>query len=178
MESTKKDQLLRYYENTRQHLTEYHNYKEKSVWAGVVLFAAFCSGVFHYKPPSDGPTAVYQCGLATVTLLATLFALFYVWNQLNLKDKAAAYLVGAFRLISEVAQNDEAALDLEDYLKISPNLNNVTDFSLSLPGRLQSEAEEFKNQGGHAKKKTRYVVCALIVLFGLSAVGSRLLPML
>ncbi len=159
-----KNQILNYYENTIIYYGNYHNHKEISAWAGLVLQILITTFIIQ----SD--SCLYDSiAYMVFSLIITISLNMYVKSQHDLKDLAASYVAASNELLSEIALTDKT--DLRSYLAIDDSNNIIYQAPNALPKILIDKAEKYNLRYSKSSRMTRILVllllnfCIFIVVF-------------
>lgn len=79
-----KEKVAQYYEDTRKYYSSYHNHKETSAWAGLILYVLFCGAVTKLDAPSSS-VHWFNVGFSIFVIAIAILIFFYVKNQFSLK---------------------------------------------------------------------------------------------
>lgn len=101
-----KQEAVAYLQEIRQHYTDYHEHKEKSAWAAVVLYVLFAGTLLPIQ--LRGPDTVwYDTGYTAFIVVVAALVFFYARNQLDLKNEGRVYVAASMQLLLELMAMDE-----------------------------------------------------------------------
>lgn len=85
-----KDYIIKYYDSAQSYYGTYHNHKEVSAWAGLVLHVLFLGFVNRIEATKHFYTEV-TLSIIGVSLLVSVLTYRYISNQFKMKDQAGAH---------------------------------------------------------------------------------------
>lgn len=164
-----KEEVLKFYQNLQTHYANYHNHKELSAWAGLVLYVLFCGLIIKASVPSNHEfiTAVLLL-FAVVCVTATVFL--YIKNQLEMKDIGGATSAAALYLQTEILQSESK--EFSQYLIVEESGDMKAQSSHVLPLVLLKKRDAINCKGRAFQDLTKMAIYSLI---GISAFAVILL---
>ena len=168
-----KEYLLKYYADTCQYYGTYHNHKEISAWAGLALHVLFCGLII---TRTDIPANLWlstTLALTVAVILVAFFAFRYIWNQLEMKDRAGALAGAAGFLLVEILRTEESKLNPDDYLLVVESADTKAQSSHVLPDRLLKKADVLNTRGRGFQDRTRWMIYILLALSTISVIGLK-----
>src|SRR5712691_8413127 len=99
MARTKAD-VLKYLADTRAHYAAYHNHKEVSAWAGVVIYVVFAAQIAFARDELFNTQAIVYVAW-TLRVVLFLAILGYLRVQFRLRYEAANYVAALLYLSAE-----------------------------------------------------------------------------
>jgi len=172
-----KEYIVTYYENTSIYYAQYHNHKEISAWAGLVLHLLFCQLNFQISFNKD----ILLIGTFTssiFTLIVAFLVFLYIKNQLLMKDIAGAHTAASKILLSEVIQTSEEIIDVNKYMKIEDSADTQSQASHVLPMILLKKSEIINSRGRGFQDKTKWMIYSLLIFSTFSTIGYKILILL
>ncbi len=70
-----KRKVEEYYENTRKYYASYHNHKETSAWAGLILYVVFCGTITKVEAPIKN-ICLFNIFLSFLVIIVALLIFF------------------------------------------------------------------------------------------------------
>lgn len=139
-----KEEAIEYLQDIRQHYSAYHDHKEKSAWAAVVLYVLFAGTLLPIQ--LRGPdTILYDIGYVLFILVVTVVVFLYARNQFDLKNEGRVYVAASMQLLLEVMSMDENEFDSGDFFEIPQQIGGSNyDSEEILPPTLLERANEFR----------------------------------
>ena len=167
-----KEDLLKYYEQCRSHYTAYHNHKEISAWAGLVLFV-FISGFVNlidipYKFKIQSAIA-----LSLFVIAISILVFKYIENQLDMKDMASSYVAAAISIITDVSAGRIEETEYESYFKVERSIDCKAQSKLVLPIKFLKKAEKFDTKARGFQDRTRTMMFGLLFLVAILVIASK-----
>jgi len=163
-----KAEILKYLADTRSHYAAYHNHKEVSAWAGVVLYVVFAVQVaFARDEMFKSKPIVYAACLLSVVFFLIILA--YLKTQFRLRRDAANYVAALLYLGVEYLGKDDATLKKEekdeDMRWILEAKHDVGHHSEQvLPKLVLTKALEMDDVGHGDRKKLEAAAYGIVVL--------------
>lgn len=153
--------LLDYFKSIADRQGKYHDHKEVSAWAGLVLHLVFCGALLRIDAPAKNPTLTFT--IATIAVaVAALFAFFYIREQLRLKDLGGAMLGAATYYMSKMVTSADGKLD-EVLTPLEQSTDQDTQASHMFPASLLKKRDWMNTQGLGAQRATRRYIYGLLV---------------
>jgi hypothetical protein len=139
---------------------KYHDHKEVSAWAGIVLYFVFCAVVLHLEV--SAPPHVIEFGTITVAVFVTaILATLYIRKQLELKDVAGSYVAAATYYMTKIVTSEAGRLD-EPLTAIAQSTDTEIQSSHVLSDSFLTKAKWLNTQGRCAQIKTRWFTYSLL----------------
>lgn len=112
-----KQETVEYLQDLRQHYNAYHEHKERSAWAAVVLYVLFAGTLLPIQ--LRGPDTVwYDAGYASFIVLVATVVFLYTRNQFDLKNEGRVYVAASMQLLLELVAMDDDEFDSEEFLQM------------------------------------------------------------
>lgn len=168
----KKD-LLDYFKTLMDYYGKYHQHKELSAWAGIVLHILFCTVAIRFTLPATSKLVAFIALLIAVLFVAVL-AFLYIKNQLEMKDAGGALAGAAAFFLTEILCSDEPSLKCEKYVtppQDSPNTKAQAHHVL--PKAMLEKAEILNTRGRGFQDGTRWLIYGLLVVSTVGVVGLK-----
>lgn len=158
----KKD-VIEFYKDAKNFNGSYHNHKEVSAWAGLVLYMLFCGLVL--SADISGVYAFQATIGATVFLLAIMFCVYlHIRNQLAMKDIGGATAGAASLLLTEIIQKEDAEFPVGHYMNVAKSNDKNAQSSHFLPAELIKKRELINSKGRGFQDRTRLAIYLLLIL--------------
>jgi len=158
-----KDKIIQYYENTRQYYGTYHNHKEVSAWAGLVLYVLFAVLVNSVSLPDKYKIlTVHILTLFVITVSILVYR--YISTQIKMKDLAGAYAATAFIFLSELISEEKSEDELKQYLKIEESADKSAQSSYVLPNVFLKKSAIMNKRGRGFQDTTRSMIYGILIL--------------
>lgn len=158
-----RDEILAYLRDTQSHWAAYHNHKETSAWAGVVLYIPLLALFLNIA----GNTTVNTISLrivATVIFLLTWLAVFgYLRQQFALRKRSADYVAACFSLRAKIISKPNDKIDPESY-SLPKQGNKQMQSSHFLAEAMLKEADEMARRGQGARQALEMTAYGITVL--------------
>jgi|SRR2546426_1264784 len=166
-----KADVLKYLSDMRAHFAAYHNHKEVSAWAGVLLYVIFATQIA-FAPTELFKTnaAVFSAYLLVVTLW--LVVLLYLGAQLTSRVEAANYVAALLLLSTEYLTKDQHDIKIEGWSP-RPKPDACYQSEVVLPAIVYAKADEMKKVGQRTLWLLALAPIALVTL-SFFAAASRL----
>lgn len=172
-----KSEVIDFYKSTNQYFATYHNHKETSAWAGLVLYMAFAGLMNLFKVPNNNETGIIL--LSVLILVITVFIFLYVSNQLKMKNKAGAYSAAIFIIVNELLiAGDLSESEMKDYLRVEKSDDTKGHGKHTLPKRLLDEAEILAKKGKGFRYQTRLMTFGILLAICILTLTIKLYPIL
>ena len=152
--------LLDYLKALMDRQGKYHDHKEISAWAGIVLYFVFCAAVL--RAEVSAPPRVLEFAVIAVTVFAAaIFATLYIRKQLELKDVAGSQAGAATYYMTKLVTSNTGQLD-EPLTAIEQSTDTEMQSPHVLPGSFVKKAKWLNTQGRCAQAKTRLFTYLLL----------------
>lgn len=160
-----KQEAVAYLQEIRQHYTDYHEHKEKSAWAAVVLYVLFAGTLLPIQ--LRGPDTVwYDTGYTAFIVVVAALVFFYARNQLDLKNEGRVYVAASMQLLLELMAMDEEEFDSEDFFQIPADTGNSNyDSDQILPAVLLERADEFRDSRAMFRPSDLSRILSYLIIF-------------
>lgn len=167
-----KNQVIQFYESTRQYYLTYHNHKELSAWAGLGLEGLICTIIT--AATLKGNQCLINYILAIFEIIMCIFLYKYINNQLIMKQIGADYTAAATLILSEIILAEESNFDSNKYLRINKHIDNKNAQSAYvLPEYLLAKSKDLHDKGSGFHDKTKRTITILFVLIALATLFGR-----
>src|SRR2546423_895761 len=97
-----KKELMDYFKTVLDYYGKYHNHKEVSAWAGLVLQIAFCAFAIRFPLNQSKHKISLALTFVCVIVIVAILIFVYIKNQLEMKDKGGAWAGAALFFLTEV----------------------------------------------------------------------------
>jgi len=168
-----KADLLKYLTDTRAHYAAYHNHKEVSAWAGVVLYVVFAVQIaFARDEMLRSYTFVIAAWILSVVFLVAI--LIYLHTQFRLRRMAANYVAALQYLVADYLGKDDKEIKEADWV-VDPKLDVGHHSAQVLPKHVLNKALEM-DRVGHGSRRKLEAAAYVIVAVSFFAGAVRLWP--
>lgn len=159
-----KGDAIDYLQDIREHYNNYHEHKERSAWAAVVLYVLFAGTLLPIQ--LRGPdTVLYDAGYALFILLVAGVVFLYTRNQLDLKNEGRVHVAASMQLLSQLMVKDEEEFDAGEFFQMPEASDHHYDADVILPRTLSDRADEFRTPDtGLGPSDTSRLLCYVIIL--------------
>ena len=158
-----KQEVISYYENTRQYYRSYHDHKEVSAWAGLVLYMVFIGVVNWIKIPNKNEILIMTL-VSIFVIVISILVYRYISTQIKMKDLAGAYAATSFVFLSEIIQNEQIGNnELIDYLKISESADTNAQSNHVLPKIFLNKSVILNTRGRGFQDRTRSMIYGILI---------------
>ena len=139
-----KQEAMEYLLDIRQHYNEYHEHKEKSAWAAVVLYVLFAGTLLPIQ--LRGPDTIWYDSVYTVFILIVATVVFlYARNQFDLKNEGRVYVAASMQLALDLMAMDEDDFDSTEFFQMPTQTRDpYYDSDEILPQTLVERANKFR----------------------------------
>jgi hypothetical protein len=146
----------------------YHNHKEVSAWAGVVLYVIFATQIaFAHDEMFKSEAVVYAaCALSGTFFLAILL---YLHTQFRLRHEAANYVATLLYLAAEYLGKAETEINEADWV-VDPKPDAGHHSPHILPKLVFNKALEMDRVGHGARRKLEGAAFVIVVVSFLAGV--------
>lgn len=154
-------QLFDYFKALMDRQGKYHDHKEVSAWAGLVLHLLFCFAMLRVEIPKT--SGYLGLVFVVVAVFAAAYVAFkYIRNQLELKDRAGSLTAAATYYMSKMVSDSEGALD-EPLTPIKQSADTQMQSSHVLSQSFDEKARWLNTQGRGAQDATRRYTYGLLI---------------
>lgn len=160
-----KSEAIEYLHNIREHYNNYHEHKEKSAWAAVVLYVLFAGTLLPIQ--LRGPdTLLYDAGYVSFIVIVAVVVLLYSRNQFDLKNEGRVYVAASVQLLSEIIAMDESEFDSQEFFRLPADTDESEyDAGAILPTTLLERADEFRTPSRRLRPSDKSrILCYTIIL--------------
>jgi hypothetical protein len=162
--SVTRTDILKYISDTRGHYMTYHNHKEVSAWAGVVLYVLATAQIALVKKEA---LATPRAAVALTTFVAILFGLVLVYlkTQFDLRREAANY-VGALHYLNVEYLTTEFNADHWQLIPLAQwhCVKTKSQSRLVLPARVKELALAINQHGQKSRIRLQYAAYSIVIL--------------
>jgi hypothetical protein len=139
-----KNEAIEYLRDIREHYSNYHDHKEKSAWAAVVLYVLFAGTLLPIQ--LRGPdTILYDSGYVIFIMTVTIVVFLYARNQFDLKNEGRVYVAASMQLLLDLMAIDEDEFNSEEFFQIPGSEgDSYYDSDEILPPVLIQRADNFR----------------------------------
>ena len=169
-------QLLDYFKSIADRQGKYHDHKEVSAWAGLVLHLIFCGALLRVEAPTKYPQLAFVLVFVAVVVAAAL-AYLYIRKQLELKDLAGAEAGAATYFMSSMATSSDGKLH-ESLTPIKQSADTNFQRTHVMPASFVEKTDWLNTQGRGAQDATRRYVYSLLITASVFVVGFNALRFL
>jgi len=170
-----KQEAMDYLLDIRQHYNEYHEHKEKSAWAAVVLYVLFAGTLLPIQ--LRGPDTVWYDAVYTIFILVVATVVYlYAKNQFDLKNEGRVYVAASMQLCLELMAMDEDEFDSGAFFQLpTPAEDPYYDSEEILPERLVERADKFRRSGTRFRPSdiSRILCYILIAIMTIGLLAAR-----
>ena len=169
----KKD-LLDYFKALMDYYGKYHQHKELSAWAGLVLHILFCTVAIRFALPATSKLVAF-IALVLAVLVVAVLAYLYIRNQLEMKDCGGALAGAAIFFLTEILCADEKSLKREKY--VTPPQDSAHTRAQAhhvLPKAMLDKAKILNTRGRGFQDRTRWLIYGLLVVSTFAVVGLKI----
>lgn len=139
---------------------KYHDHKEISAWAGIVLYFVFCAAILRVEVST--PPRVLEFVVVAVTVFVTaIFAALYIRKQLELKVVASSYAAAATFYMTQMVTSETGQPD-EPLTAIAQSTDTEIQSPHVLSDSFEKKAKWLSTQGSCAQAKTRRFTYSLL----------------
>ena len=172
-----KKEAIGYLRDLRQHYSAYHEHKENSAWAAVVLYVLFAGTLLPIQ--LRGPdTILYDVGYALFILIVTAIVFLYTRNQFDLKNEGRVYVAASMQLLLELMGTAEDEFDSEQFFDVPEETGDAYyDSEEILPPVIIERADKFRGSGtGFGPSDTSRFLCyTILAVMTLGLLAARFL---
>ena len=159
-----KNDLVKFYEDMRRTYNAYHNHKEVSAWAALVLHLTFCAALLRFK--SEGAESTkFSVILTLYTLVQTTLICIYMDAQFVMKEEGAAFSAAATILqLRLIRLKSYTVRSLHNYARLIPPSRRNDDYSQAehcLPEMLLRRYRRMLKKGAGAHRLTRRIAITM-----------------
>ncbi len=164
-----KADVLKYLSDARAHYAAYHNHKEVSAWAGVLLYVIFATQIA-FAPSELLKTDAAVCSAYLLVVILWLVVLLYLYIQLDLRRWAANCIGAALLLGTEYLTKEQKDIKAEDWsLKDIPDAGHHSPHVL--PKIVFDKAQELDRKGHRARRWLEFAALAIVSISFVAAVS-------
>lgn len=167
MPRTKTD-VLKYLADARAHYAAYHNHKEVSAWAGVVLYVVFTAQIIFAREETLNSQGVV-CTVWVLSIIFFLSFLLYLHTQLCLRHEAANYVAALLVLSAEYLGKEDAEIKEADWL-VEPKADAGHHSPQILPKQVLNKALEMDRVGHGSRRKLEAAAYVIVVVSFLASI--------
>ncbi len=158
-----KDNIIQYYESTRKYYGTYHNHKEVSAWAGLVLYVLFAGIVNGVSLPDKYKIlAVHILTFFVIIVLILVYR--YISSQIKMKDLGGAHAATAFFFLSELITEEKKEEELKQYMKIEESPDESAQSPHVLPKIFLKKSAKLNTKGRGFQDTTRAMIYGILIL--------------
>ena len=160
-----KSEAVEYVRDIRQHYHAYHEHKERSAWAAVVLYVLFAGTLLPIQ--LRGPdTPLYDIGYGSFILIVAVIVFLYTRNQFDLKNEGRVYVAASMQLLLELMSVDEDEFESREFFQLPTDVGDSRyDSEEILPPLLLERADTFRRPGASfGASDTSKILCYTIIL--------------
>jgi hypothetical protein len=172
-----KAEAIEYLRDIREHYSNYHEHKEKSAWAAVVLYVLFAGTLLPIQ--LRGPdTILYDSGYVLFILIVATVVFLYSRNQFDLKNEGRVYVAASMQLLLDLMAMDEDEFDSEEFFQIPENEGDSHyDSDEILPPILIERADNFRRPSTWFRPsgKTKILCYTIIFIMTVGLLAARFL---
>ena len=175
MESKK--EAIEYLRDIRDHYSNYHQHKEQSAWAAVVLYVLFAGTLLPIQ--LRGPnTVVYDFGYVLFIMIVATVVFLYIRNQFDLKNEGRVYVAASMQLLLDLIAMDRKEFDSVEFFQTPENAEgSYYDSDEILPPILIERADKFRRPGTWYKPsdKSKILCYTIILIMTIGLLAARFL---
>ena len=159
----KREEVLKYLNDMRQHYATYHNHKEIMAWAGVALYFVLLAGLIR-APGLGGSWALKLIGVIAVICIAIVVRN-YVSKQFSLKSYAANAVAACAYLYADLVAKVDKTPAAGDF-DITPTTDKCGQSPYVLPKFVQEKLSQFESLGQAPGRTIESSATWLVVIGG------------
>ena len=167
-----KEYIVKYYDSAQSYYGAYHNHKEVSAWAGLVLHVLFLGFVSRIEAPKHYYFEVSLAIIVVVFLVSSLTYM-YISNQLKMKDQAGAHAGAAKFLLAKVMLEDDSKIDSKWYLEVEDSDDVNAQSSHVLPAKMLLKSKALNTRARGFQDKTKNMVYSILFISSLFVIAIR-----
>ncbi len=167
-----KDYIIKYYDSAQSYYGTYHNHKEVSAWAGLVLHVLFLGFISRIEAPKHYYHEV-NISVIGVAFLVSVLTYRYISNQLKMKDQAGAHAGAAKFLLAKVMLEDESKIDPKWYLEVEDSDDLDAQSSHVLPAKMLTKSRALNTRARGFQDRTKNMIYAILFLSSVFVVAIR-----
>ena len=172
-----KAEAIEYLRDIREHYSNYHEHKEKSAWAAVVLYVLFAGTLLPIQ--LRGPdTVLYDSGYVLFIMTVATVVFLYSRNQFDLKNEGRVYVAASMQLLLDLMAMDEDEFDSEEFFQIPESEGDLHyDSDEILPPILIERADNFRRHSiwFRPSDKTKILCYTIISIMTIGLLAARFL---
>jgi hypothetical protein len=172
-----KDHIIKYYDSAQSYYGTYHNQKEVSAWAGLVLHVLFLGFVSRIEAPKHYYDEI-TLSIIVVSLLVSVLTYRYISNQLKMKDQAGAHAGAAKFLLAKVMLEDESQIDAKWYLEVEDSDDLDAQSSHVLPAKMLAKSKALNTRARGFQDRTKNMIYAILFLSSVFVIAIRYVDIL
>jgi hypothetical protein len=152
----------------RAHYAVYHNHKEVSAWAGVVLYVIFATQIaFASDEMFESDAVVYAAWMLSCAFFLAI--LVYLHTQFRLRHEAANYVAAFLYLHVEYLAKVETEINEADWL-VEPRPDTGHQSPQFLPKQVLNKALDMDRVGHSDRRKLEVAAYTIVVVTFLAGV--------
>jgi hypothetical protein len=163
-----KQEAVEYLLAIREHYNDYHEHKEKSAWAAVVLYVLFAGTLLPIQ--LRGPDTVWYDAIYTIfILIVTSIVFLYARNQFDLKNEGRVYVAASMQLLLDLMAMDEDEFDATEFFQMPTEMGDpYYDSEQILPKSLSERADKFRRTGTRFRPSDISRILCYMLIFSMT----------
>jgi len=172
MNRVMRENVIKYYESSRTHYTTYHNHKELSAWAGLILFVFFAGFINLMKLPV-GFEVDAAITITVFVLIVSVLVFRYISNQLEMKDLGGAYVAASIAFTTDLITGNITDEELDEYMKVEESPDVQAQSRHVLPYKFLKKAKVLNSRGRGFQDTTKHMIYGILFIVSLLLVASK-----
>lgn len=166
-----REEILNLLSDIQSHYGTYHNHKETSAWAAVVVYVALLVGFINAIIKAASISPLMHEGMTIAILAVGATTLVYLHKQFSLRRVGADYVAACIYLRSEIISKPAEKLNVSKY---APNSDAVSEMQSSyvLPNEVLKKSRDLKEKGQGSRtvlEKCAYVIVVIVTLVSIAS---------
>jgi hypothetical protein len=163
-----REEVLKFLSDTQSHWSTYHNHKETSAWAGLVLYVFLLGQIINAVDKGIASSCAIKTATILVILVSGIIICIYLYEQFSLRKRGADFVAACFYLESQFLSNPEQQPKSSDFVPPSSEDKRLQS-SYCLPEIVLSTADKMASKGQGARSKLEYCAYGLVLVISLLA---------
>lgn len=165
-----REEILKFLGDTQSHYATYHNHKEISAWASLVLYVLLLTQLVSTAEKTiAGSCAITVISIVVVLVTGISFGVF-LGVQFYLRRKAASYVAACIYLQSKYLSAPEKEIEVSKFAPRSINHTRI-ESDRCLPEIVLSEASNVEGGGFNLRKLLEVCVYLVVLLVSVLAIA-------
>lgn len=163
--------LLDYFKSIADRQGKYHDHKETTAWACLVLHLALCGALLHLDIQTAQDPHRMQFAVLVVAAIATVLSCLYIRKQLQLKDVAGAQAGIATYFMSEMATSPSGTI-VKPLAPVIRSGDTEMQWEYVMPSDFVALAKQLNDKGRGAQFATRVYMYGLLLTASFTVLAS------